>query len=365
MPASDTGAPLKPTRVKRKHIPSVNRSIRPCTRSQSRLLRELSNGVQQCAVVLESLDQEWTARVASVQTLARLVSTFHISTHQMAARLKPMQSPLKVQLSDLRSAVIKEVCLAIGQIARNLGSSFEPLAEALLPSLIRLLGNAKIAMSGPAYQCLTLVVTCCAPLPSLDEILHTATDGRSSQCAAHCASIALAALTTWEHVDLQQNPLFLTSLPALVAHQSPLVRSHGRIAFSKCLEVFGVEKLAPIFARLSVRTQQGLLAEAPELRQTSFGRAVAKKARQPLGDRTNKQEKPWLAKGKGVKGKPWQASKGLRVVVGKPVGKPWRVSTAKRCKTAVIADAKENRTVPDPLKAGSEVNTMQVTTTQV
>jgi hypothetical protein len=74
----------------------------------------------------------------------------------IAEAFLPLCKSLIVQLGELRSAIINEVCAAIAAMAEALGDSFDPIGAKLVPALLDLSGRGKKVMSD--YGCNTVRV---------------------------------------------------------------------------------------------------------------------------------------------------------------------------------------------------------------
>lgn len=56
--------------------------------------------------------------------------------------LKLLDIPLQSSIKDLRSQVVREACITIAYLTKNLGMKFERPAELLLSTLINLIQNS-------------------------------------------------------------------------------------------------------------------------------------------------------------------------------------------------------------------------------
>lgn len=64
------------------------------------------------------------------------------SHEEFHIHLKLLDIPLQTSVKDLRSQVVREACITIAFLAKNLGLKFERPAELLLNTLINLIQNS-------------------------------------------------------------------------------------------------------------------------------------------------------------------------------------------------------------------------------
>jgi len=81
---------------------------------------------------------------------------------------------LRLQISDLRSNLVKETCLALHAIVEQIGAPLEPLVAAILPALVK---NSYVkgikAISVSSHEA-TLALLGAAPSPAAFAVLLTA-----------------------------------------------------------------------------------------------------------------------------------------------------------------------------------------------
>lgn len=82
---------------------------------------------------------------------------------------------VSAQIIDLRSAVSKEACRAVGALAHALRQSFAPLAEAWWPQLARVVVVKIQVISSAADKCLRVLVASCGDHRLLGQIAEACT----------------------------------------------------------------------------------------------------------------------------------------------------------------------------------------------
>ena len=110
---------------------------------------------------LSSLTNDWEDRVKSISQI--LGYSEYIKEEKQREnfmnQLFKMRTELLLQLDDRRSSVVREICGAISKLSISYGPLFEPLAELILPKLIKLLTNAKEIFYNSADQCIKTFIS--------------------------------------------------------------------------------------------------------------------------------------------------------------------------------------------------------------
>jgi len=127
---------------------------------QNQLMEAHCAEIDRARPILSNLTANWTNRVETVKNLANLSSQIN-DDEQLSSfghHLSTLKEALTIQLTDLRSAVVKEFCLAIGKFSIQLGDHISELAEFLIPQLVKLLQNTKEVFSLAAHQCISTMI---------------------------------------------------------------------------------------------------------------------------------------------------------------------------------------------------------------
>jgi hypothetical protein len=104
---------------------------------------------------------------------------------------------VSAQIIDLRSAVSKEACWAVGALAYVLRGSFAPLAELFWPQLVRVVVVKIQVISSAADKCLRVLVASCADTRLLGLIAEACT-GKSPQLRKLALEYLSLACVCWK-----------------------------------------------------------------------------------------------------------------------------------------------------------------------
>lgn len=96
--------------------------------------------IKECRKALRDLDPDWTKRSNAILKLEKLVKEDRIMqmdgwNHQA----EKLREPLSIQLTDLRSSIIKQMCSLLSSMAESAANKFDDLFVYLFPSLQKLL----------------------------------------------------------------------------------------------------------------------------------------------------------------------------------------------------------------------------------
>jgi hypothetical protein len=72
--------------------------------------------------------------------------------------LKQLQEPISIQICELRSTVVMEVCTLLQSIVETMRDEFEPFAEHFIPSLLKTTFVTKKAISDPGNACIVHIL---------------------------------------------------------------------------------------------------------------------------------------------------------------------------------------------------------------
>ncbi|RLN31317.1 hypothetical protein BBI17_002268 [Phytophthora kernoviae] len=112
--------------------------------------------VQQTGKVLQDLDAEWGTYVVAIEGVARAVEALGpTDSRREAVRfLMSISGEIGVQLTSIRSKLVKDVCEQLLRIVKETGTDFQELANALLPQIVQTARNSSFAVRQPGARLL-------------------------------------------------------------------------------------------------------------------------------------------------------------------------------------------------------------------
>ena len=115
--------------------------------------------IEQVYNTIQTLDSEWVDRCKSIRTLIPLAQ--QLEPVAFCKKLNRLKEPFNVQLRDIRSAVIKDVCESLCLLAELLQEPFETIADHLAPSLFKLIMVTKEIIAQSADKCIQVFIQYC------------------------------------------------------------------------------------------------------------------------------------------------------------------------------------------------------------
>ena len=222
----------------------------------------------------------WESRMDAMRRLdglARGGAAEQFPSAFTAALAKRLRGPLEEQLSDLRSAITKAACAVVCTLSLRMpGRSFEPLAEALLPPLLRLCGTSIAVMRETAKTALVCIFRAAASasagpgfLRSLPRLYQHARTSKNVTIRAYAASLLCEALRCWGgglaesgHSSARAlcGETCLAAVKSLLTDASAEVRESGRRCFFLLERRFGHASSRPrsLLESLDLSTQRAV-----------------------------------------------------------------------------------------------------------
>lgn len=104
-------------------------------------------------------EDDWQERLNALISLQGLTLGDGPAFESFMQHIKNCHELIAAQISDLRSVISKEACRTVAFIARELGSTFAPLAELWLPTLLKQIVVKIQVISSSADKCIRIVLS--------------------------------------------------------------------------------------------------------------------------------------------------------------------------------------------------------------
>ncbi|KAK9849651.1 hypothetical protein WJX84_004288 [Apatococcus fuscideae] len=134
---------------------------------------------------------DWTKRIASLQRFEGLVKGGAAMFPGFLDLLQRMREPLILQLADRRSAVSRQTCHLIGELATAMHASFEPMALTLFPELLKTLIITVQVMADAADACCSTIIQHCVSARLMSRICDVVKADKNAKLRQHCAGYLL------------------------------------------------------------------------------------------------------------------------------------------------------------------------------
>lgn len=221
----------------------------------------MESKIPSLAATLATRDAEWDVRVRALDQLGTALCAAPARAGDAAVR-----DGVAAQLGDLRSAVVRAACSTVERVAERLGAGAEPLADALVEPLLRVLASSNRVMCAAAERALrTVLVAARVAHRGLDALCAALRASKHAPqrvvAADSLARVLELARTRYDRATLDAHADALcAALRAGMADSAPAVRKAARQAFFP-LRVVWPERAAALEKSLDPQQRKYLATE--------------------------------------------------------------------------------------------------------
>eukprot|EP00850_Spirogloea_muscicola_P001244 SM000004S15114 [mRNA] locus=s4:1332669:1339409:+ [translate_table: standard] len=242
--------------------------------------RELVREMEKVAAMLD-LHQDWTVRMHAMQRLEALVLG---GAHQYGAfqgQLKQLTGPLRSQLEDRRSSIVRQACHLLNCLAATLQFDFEACAEALLPALLKIVVITVQVIAESSDSCIRKLLYHCQLHRALPNLLDHAMHNRSSILRARCSDYCLLVLEQWSNTPEVQRAadLYGSMILCCIVDAVSEVRLSARQCFHLYARIWPVQS-RHLFAKMDQGARKLVLDQASRQMYSSQASPVSHSGRQ-------------------------------------------------------------------------------------
>ncbi|TYG52992.1 hypothetical protein ES288_D09G073000v1 [Gossypium darwinii] len=213
-------------------IDFTDKPIVPVTlNSEKELIREMEKIA--CMLVAEN---DWSVRIAAMQRVEAFVIGGATSYPCFHALLKQLVAPLRTQLSDRRSSIVKQACHLLCFLSKELLGDFEACSEMFIPVLFKLVVITVLIIAESADTCIKAMLRNCKVSRVLPQIVNHAKHDRNAVLRARCCEYSLLMLEYWADApEIQKSAdLYEDLIKCCIADAMSEVRSNAR----RCYRLF-------------------------------------------------------------------------------------------------------------------------------
>jgi hypothetical protein len=201
---------------------------------------ELRRAVHHATEVLAKVENDWSVRAKAMETVRELLAAGAASHPAWATAVLALAEPLKAQVVDLRSSIVRHACVLIAELSASMREAFEPIAVKVFPSLakITITTIAVIARSGHDAALSVLHNTRKGFYRLLPKMI-AASQSRSPVLRARAAEFLTVACRGWSRATLEKHHEELADAVAtLLADADADARQIARLTFWSLVDMF-------------------------------------------------------------------------------------------------------------------------------
>lgn len=176
--------------------------------------RALQEECRKIAATVGNAECDWERRAAGLRRVRSLLNGGCAERFDSFAGLVRtlLRDPMTVSLMDLRSSVLRDGCMTLAHLARELGDRLEPLATHCVAILMRATYASVRVMAEAARLCILQVLRCLRSPKLMQCVCDTYLSGKSSQQRAFCVTCLYRVLTVWDTDSLDRVSGLLTTV---------------------------------------------------------------------------------------------------------------------------------------------------------
>jgi hypothetical protein len=216
----------------------------------------LSDADRQIQELIDQIQPQvsWDDQISAMQVLMGLVRGGALSNVNFRRQVPSLASGLSSAVTNMRSALVKQSCLVLAQLARELGVHFDQFGDIIAYLSTQLSHGTQIISESCKFAILNIVKSCQSRRVLLGVINLAGKKGAAPHCvAAQSFSVIFGSwqldpfASTWPRVE--------TVIMRLLSDPSPAVRQCAKDAL-KCLQVTDTPKYERIIATVDPRLRR-------------------------------------------------------------------------------------------------------------
>ncbi|XP_022665691.1 CLIP-associating protein 2-like isoform X1 [Varroa destructor] len=166
--------------------------------------RDLDNHMNGIRSALGNPEVDWERRVALLKALRAVVRAGGALYDEFFAALRLLEVPFQTCVRDLRSQVVREACISIAYVCRELGRRVDHLCEILLPSLIQLIGSSAKVVSSSGITCIHFILQH-VHSPRLIPLITRNLTSKNREIRRYCCEFLHQLLLIWPAGSLEKH----------------------------------------------------------------------------------------------------------------------------------------------------------------
>ncbi|KRZ49265.1 CLIP-associating protein 1-B [Trichinella nativa] len=226
--------------------------------------KELSIQLQQIRTIVMNTNGDWEKRVDSLKRLRSLLISGASQYDEFFVELRSLEVPMQIAGKDLRSQVVREVCITVAYLAERLGPKFDHFAEIILPLLISLIQNsAKVVSTSGKKNIFSSISQLLqnTHAPRIVPVITGSLESKSKEIRRCCCDFIAMMCRQWSSHELEKNVGALQgAIRKGLSDADPEARAFSRKAYWSFSDHFR-DQAEMLFQSLDPGKQRQLLGE--------------------------------------------------------------------------------------------------------
>lgn len=193
--------------------------------------RDLEDNMKKCHSIIENINEDWSKRVDSLKKIRSLIVAGALKYEEFYVHLNILLPSFHASLKDLRSQVVREACITVAYLSKNLAIKLDHFAESVLNSIINLIQNSAKVIASSGLICIRFILQN-THAPRLVPIIANGLNSKSKEIRKACVEFINIILQTWlTHSIEKYAPTIQEAIKKGIADADADARAHSRNAF--------------------------------------------------------------------------------------------------------------------------------------
>ncbi len=243
------------------------------------LFASMEDRVAALAATLADNSEDWKPRLHALETLGEIAEACRGDPDALTKEVfAALRVPMKQQLTDLRSQIVRAACRVTTQLAVVAGHRSRDFLSYVMPQLISMSAGANKVMAGFALECARDVVAAVQVHKAVAPLCELCTVSRNKAIVESAIECILVALSSWDTFRRNDVDVVASAVETSLGAASSKARATARDCYW-ALERLYPERAERMFRRLDGRTQNLVTKAEPSgadsPRRSSAGSAAS------------------------------------------------------------------------------------------
>ncbi|XP_034455436.1 CLIP-associating protein 2 isoform X33 [Hippoglossus hippoglossus] len=170
--------------------------------------RDLEDNLNKIREICSDDKHDWDQRASAMKKIRSLLVAGAADYDCFYQHLRLLDGAFKLSAKDLRSQVVREVCITVGHLSLVLGNKFDHGAEAIVPVLFNLIPNCAKVMATSGVSAIRIIIRH-THVPRLIPLITSNCTCKSVAVRRRCYDFLVLLLQEWQTHSLERHTAVL------------------------------------------------------------------------------------------------------------------------------------------------------------
>lgn len=199
--------------------------------------RDVEDNLKKCQIIGNE-NEDWKKRVSCLKTIRSLILVGGLQYEEFQSSLMALLPSFETALKDLRSQVVREACITVAYLSKNLGNKFDRFAEAVLENLLSLIPNSAKVMASSGLVCIRYILQH-THSSRLIPIITNGLNSKSKDIRRACCEFINIILQKWPVSTIEKHAFKVQeAIKKGIMDADPEARVYSRSAYTEFAQHF-------------------------------------------------------------------------------------------------------------------------------